>query len=47
MTSLVEITVGRQTERVSNLSIVTMFSLAGIVLSLAAAHWSLDLGLIG
>jgi hypothetical protein len=47
MSSFVQATAARQTERTSDLSVVTIFSLVGVVLSLAAAHWGLDLGLIG
>jgi hypothetical protein len=47
MASVIQATAARQAERVSDLSVVTVFSLVGIVLSLVAAHLGFDLGMVG
>ena len=47
MASLVQATAVRQTEHVSGFAVVAAFSLVGIVLSLAVAHWGLDPSLLG
>jgi hypothetical protein len=46
MTALVQAAI-RQTERVSDFSVVALFSLVGIVLSLVIAHFGFDITTLG
>lgn len=47
MSTLIQAAAIRQTERMSDFGVVAVFSLVGVVLSLAVAHWGLDLALLG
>ena len=47
MTSLIQATIILQAERKAHFGVVAVFSLVGIVSSLAAAHWGVDLSSLG